>query len=74
MLDRNFDASFCAELQRKDLGLAVEAAEELGLVLPTATTATQLFNSCVANGDGGADHIAVPKVLERLANHRLTEV
>jgi len=40
MLDRNFDASFCAELQLKDLGLAVEAAEELGLVLPTATTAT----------------------------------
>ncbi len=69
MLDRNFDASFRAELQRKDLGLAVDAARELGLVLPNATTAWQLYNSCVAHGDGDADHIAVLKVLERLADH-----
>ena len=69
MLDRNFDASFRAELQRKDLGLAVDAARELGLVLPNATTAWQLYDSCVAHGDGDADHIAVLKVLERLADH-----
>ena len=72
MLERNFDASFRAELQRKDLGLAVEAARELGLVLPNATTTWQLYNSCIANGDGGDDHIALLKVLEQLANHRLT--
>ena len=71
MLDRNFDASFRAELQRKDLGLAVDAARELGLVLPNATTAWQLYNSCVAHGDGDADHIAVLKVLERLADHTI---
>ena len=73
MLDRNFEASFRAELQRKDLGLAVDAARELGLVLPNATTAWQLYHSCVAHGDGGADHIAVLKVLERLAHHTLTD-
>lgn len=73
MLDRNFEASFRAELQRKDLGLAVDAARELGLVLPNATTAWQLYHSCVAGGDGGADHIAVLKVLERLAHHTLTD-
>jgi 2-hydroxy-3-oxopropionate reductase len=73
MLERNFDASFRVELQRKDLGLAVEAARELGLVLPNATTAWQLYHSCVAHGDGGADHIAVLKVLERLGNHTLDQ-
>lgn len=73
MLDRAFDASFRVELQRKDLGLAVEAASELGMVLPNATTAWQLYHSCVARGDAGADHIAVLKVLEDLAQHTLTE-
>lgn len=73
MLERNFDASFRVELQRKDLGLAVDAARELGLVLPNATTAWQLYHSCVAHGDGDADHIAVLKVLERLGNHTLGE-
>jgi len=71
MLERNFDASFRVELQRKDLGLAVDAARELGLVLPNATTAWQLYHSCVAHGDGDADHIAVLKVLEHLGNHTL---
>jgi 2-hydroxy-3-oxopropionate reductase len=73
MLDRDFDASFRVELQRKDLGLAVEAARELGLVLPNATTAWQLYNSCVARGEGGEDHIAILKVLEDLAQHTLTD-
>ncbi len=72
MLERNFDASFRVELQRKDLGLAVEAAHQLGLVLPNATNAWQLYNSCVAHGDGDADHIAVLKVLERLGKHTLS--
>ncbi|HJP30603.1 MAG: 2-hydroxy-3-oxopropionate reductase [Candidatus Latescibacteria bacterium] len=72
MLARDFDASFRAELQRKDLGLAVDAARDLGLVLPNATTAWQLYHSCVAHGDGDADHIAVLKVLERLTGHTLT--
>jgi 2-hydroxy-3-oxopropionate reductase len=72
MLDRNFDASFRVELQRKDLGLAVDAAHELGMVLPNATNAWQLYNSCVAHGDGDADHIAVLKVLERLGKHTLS--
>ena len=36
MIDRNFEASFRAELQRKDLGLAVEACKDLGLYLPGA--------------------------------------
>ncbi len=73
MIDRNFDASFRAELQRKDLGLAVEACKELGLYLPGATASWQLFNACIAGGDGGEDHIAVLKTLEKMAGFELGE-
>lgn len=71
MLDRDFTASFRADLQRKDLGLAVAACEDAGLYLPEATAAWQLFNACLANGDGDEDHISVLKVLETLADHKL---
>jgi 2-hydroxy-3-oxopropionate reductase len=73
MLDRTFDPTFRAVLQRKDLGLAVEACRELGLYLPEATAAWQLYNACIANGDGGMDHISVLKVLEGMAGHTLGE-
>ena len=71
MIDRKFEPTFRAELQRKDLGLAVEACKELGLYLPGAAASWQLFNACVANGDGGNDHISVLKVLEQMAGYKL---
>ena len=74
MLERNFDQSFRVELQKKDLGLAVSAAEELGMVLPSTTNAWQLYNSCLAHGDTQADHVAILKVLEDLANFKLGDV
>ena len=73
MLERNFAPTFRAGLQRKDLGLAVEACRDLGLYLPGATGAWQLYNACLANGDGDADAIAVLKTLEAMAGHRLEE-
>jgi 2-hydroxy-3-oxopropionate reductase len=71
MLERNFAQSFRVELQQKDLGLAVDAAKQLGMVLPNATNTWHLYNGCLAHGDGKADHIAILKVLESMANHVL---
>ncbi|MFT5086251.1 MAG: 2-hydroxy-3-oxopropionate reductase [Planctomycetota bacterium] len=71
MLDRNFEQSFRVELQQKDLGLAVDAAKTLGMVLPNTTNTWHLYNGCLAHGDGKADHIAILKVLESMANHTL---
>ncbi len=73
MLDRNFEPSFFAELQRKDLSFAVEATRELGLYLPGATSAWQLYNATIARGDGKSDHIAVLKTLEDMADHQLEQ-
>ena len=71
MLERNFDQSFRVELQQKDLGLAVEAAKALGLVLPNAANTWHLYNGSLAKGDGKADHIAILKVLEGMAQYQL---
>ena len=71
MLERDFAQSFRVELQQKDLGLAVEAAKSLGMVLPNAANTWHLYNGCLANCDGQADHIAILKVLESMANHAL---
>ena len=32
------------------------------MVLPSATNAWQLYNSCLAHGDAQADHVAILKV------------
>jgi 2-hydroxy-3-oxopropionate reductase len=72
MLDRNFAASFRSVLQRKDLGLAVDACKELGIYLPEATTAWQLYNATIARGDGDNDHISVLKALEAMAGFEET--
>ena len=69
MIDRNFDPSFRADLQCKDLGLAVEACKEVGLYLPGATASWQLFNACIAGGDGSNDAISVLKTLEKMAGY-----
>jgi 2-hydroxy-3-oxopropionate reductase len=71
MLERNFEQSFRVELQQKDLGLAVEAAKSLGMVLPNVVNTWHLYNGCLANGDHKADHIAILKVLESMAQHEL---
>ena len=71
MIDRNFEPSFRADLQRKDLGLAVEACKEVGMYLPGATASWQLFNACIAGGDGDNDAISVLKILEKMAGHEL---
>jgi 2-hydroxy-3-oxopropionate reductase len=71
MLERNFTESFRVELQQKDLGLAVEASRELGMMLPGATMAWQLYNACRAAGDEKNDSISILKVLEQMAGHEL---
>ncbi len=72
MLRRQFEPGFRIDLHRKDLNLAMNAARELGMSLPNSASTLQLFNSCAATENGGAqDHSALVQALERLANHSL---
>ncbi len=71
MLEHDFQPGFRAELQQKDLNLAMQAARELGLYLPVASSAHDVYNAVTAQGWAKDDHISVLRVLEAAANHTL---
>ena len=66
MITRSFDPGFRIRLHRKDLNLAVAAATELDLALPSTALTQQLMNAAVAAGDGDADHSALVTTVRRL--------
>jgi 2-hydroxy-3-oxopropionate reductase len=71
MIKRTFNPGFRIELHQKDLNLALNAAQSLGLSLPNTSGALQLFNACVAQGGAGWDHSAMVRALEKLAAHEV---
>ena len=71
MLNRTFAPGFRIDLHHKDLALALSGADELGVPLPQTAFCEQLLNAARGNGEGGLDHSAIVKQLERLAGHSL---
>jgi 2-hydroxy-3-oxopropionate reductase len=67
MLDRSFDPGFRIELHHKDLGIVTAAAREAGVVIPVGAILAQLMASAKAVGDGGLDHSALLRGVERLS-------
>ncbi|UZJ24216.1 2-hydroxy-3-oxopropionate reductase [Rhodococcus antarcticus] len=67
MRTRSFDPGFRIALHHKDLGIVVDAARAAGVVTPVAALVAQLMASAVAAGDGGLDHSALLRTLERLS-------
>jgi len=67
MLDRSFDPGFRIELHHKDLGIVTTAAREAGVVIPVGAILAQLMASAKAVGDGGLDHSALLRGVERLS-------
>jgi 2-hydroxy-3-oxopropionate reductase len=71
MINRTFEPGFRIGLHQKDLGLALEAARELGVSLPNTATAQELFNAVKAKEGPELDHSAMVLALEKLANHKI---
>ena len=71
MIDRTFNPGFRIKLHKKDLGLALNTASELGVALPATAIAQQLFNACAARGGENWDHSAMVRALETMADHAL---
>jgi 2-hydroxy-3-oxopropionate reductase len=71
MIRRTFNPGFRLELHQKDLNLALQGAKTLGLSLPHTASAAQLMQCCAAHGLGGADHSALCRSLEMMANHTI---
>jgi 2-hydroxy-3-oxopropionate reductase len=67
MLAREFEPGFRIELHDKDLGIVTSAAREAGVVIPLGGLVAQLMASAKASGDGGLDHSALLRGVERLS-------
>jgi 2-hydroxy-3-oxopropionate reductase len=67
MRDGVFEPGFRVALHHKDLGIVTAAAREAGVVLPVGAVVAQLMASAVAVGDGGLDHSALLRGVERLS-------
>jgi len=67
MLSRSFDPGFRIELHHKDMGIVTAAAREAGVVVPLGALVAQLMASAKATGDGGLDHSALLRGVERLS-------
>jgi len=67
LLGRSFEPGFRIALHHKDLGIVTAAAREAGVVVPLGSLVAQLMASAVANGDGGLDHSALLRGVERLS-------
>jgi 2-hydroxy-3-oxopropionate reductase len=70
MLRREFTPGFRVDLHHKDLGIALAAARDAGAVVPLAAVVAQLMAALRAQGDGGLDHSALLRGVERLSGRR----
>ena len=67
ILQRNFEPGFFVEYFIKDMGLALEEANRMGLALPGLTLAHQLYQTVQALGHGRSGTHALMLALEALA-------
>jgi 2-hydroxy-3-oxopropionate reductase len=70
-LSHNFEPGFRSELHHKDLGIALSAGREYGVVLPVTALVDQMLLAMRRKGWGGEDHSALLKVIEDLSGHEI---
>ena len=67
MLERSFAPGFRIDLHHKDMGIIVDAARTQGVAIPLGAVTAQLIGALRAQGDGGLDHSALLRGVERLS-------
>ena len=67
MLAGNFEPGFRIDLHHKDMGIVTAAARERDVVIPLGALTAQLVAAARAQGDGGLDHSALLRGVERLS-------
>jgi 3-hydroxyisobutyrate dehydrogenase len=68
MAEDRYPLGFKVALHRKDLGIAIDLAKELGVPVPAATLVAQLEDALIAAGKGGEDLSALANQLRRMAD------
>jgi 2-hydroxy-3-oxopropionate reductase len=66
-LSHEFDPGFRSELHHKDLGIALAAGREYGVVLPVTAIVDQMLLAMKKKGWGGEDHSALLRIIEDLS-------
>jgi 3-hydroxyisobutyrate dehydrogenase len=67
MLDNDYPLGFKVALHRKDLGIALELAHQLGASLPVSGLAAQLESGLMAKGHGDDDVSALARAIRGLS-------
>jgi len=73
MIERDWRPGFSIDLQQKDLRLALEAADELGVPLPGTSLVFQLYRALQNKGLGAEGNHALVKALEDLSGITIAE-
>ena len=73
MVDGNFDPGFYVEHYIKDLTIAVEECDRMGLALPCLGLVRQLYIALQAQGGGRLGSQALIKVIENLNNCKIAK-
>ncbi|MDX2642870.1 2-hydroxy-3-oxopropionate reductase [Streptomyces sp. NPDC001902] len=71
-LDRAYAPGFRIDLHHKDMGIVTDAARNVGAALPVGSVVANLVASLRAQGDGGLDHSALLRGVERLSGLPVT--
>ncbi|MYX34541.1 MULTISPECIES: 2-hydroxy-3-oxopropionate reductase [unclassified Streptomyces] len=71
-LDREYAPGFRIDLHHKDMGIVTDAARNVGAALPVGSVVANLVASLRAQGDGGLDHSALLRGVERLSGRPVT--
>ncbi len=69
MIKRTFNPGFRIALHQKDLNLALQGAKAMNVALPQTAGVAQQMQACAALGHAQADHSALVKAWEALAQH-----
>ena len=67
MLDNDYPLGFKVALHRKDLGIALDLAAQLGAALPVSALAAQLESGLIARGHGDDDMSALARAIRGLS-------
>src|SRR3712207_3327199 len=70
-LSHEFDPGFRSELHHKDLGIALTAGREYGVVLPVTAIVDQMLLAMKKKGWGSEDHSALLRIIEDLSQHEI---
>jgi len=65
ILERNYAPSFPLRLMHKDLGLALDLANQIGVALPTTAAAREIYNRVKGAAKEDVDYAAVARFWEK---------